>query len=166
MKKLLIIEDDEVYAQGLARSLSRRDYECQLASDLKSARSTAELFKPTHILLDLNLGREHSQDLIPELIRMLPQCCLVVLTGHGTIPSAVQAVRDGAVSYLTKPASPEEIDHALGRDTLQRAPTPALWDLEQDHIMKVLEECGGNVSEAARRLGLHRRTLQRRLNKN
>lgn len=163
-KKLLIIEDDQTFSAGLVRALSRRDYECETAASIVEAKHVLESFRPNHVLLDLNLGSESTQNFIPEIKKMVPQTSLVVLTGFGTIPSAVQAVKDGATSYLTKPATPDSIDRALNESAKQNVPAP-LWDLENNHIVKVLTECGGNITQAAKKLGLHRRTLQRRLKK-
>lgn len=164
MKKLLIIEDDVIFANGLARSLSRRGYIAQVVNDLTSAKKYAVSFAPQFILLDLQLGLENSQSFVPVLRQLCPQSMIVILTGFGTIPSAVMAVKAGADSYLSKPASIEQIEQAFA------LPAPKvggeLWQLEQDHIHKVLAACGGNITQAAKTLGLHRRTLQRRLGKN
>lgn len=164
MKKLLVIEDDATFAAGLVRSLSRRSYSCAIAGTIAEACELAESFHPAHILLDLNLGKENTQDFIPALRALCPTAAVVVLTGYGTIPSAVSAIKDGANSYLIKPATPESIERALSesKPTLGRAP---LWDMENEHIIKVLSECRGNITMAAKKLGLHRRTLQRRLKK-
>ncbi len=164
MKKLLVIEDDATFATGLVRSLSRRGYSCAIAGTIAEARELAESFHPEHILLDLNLGKENTQSFIPTLRTLCPTASIVVLTGYGTIPSAVAAIKDGADSYLTKPATPESIERAVSERKPASNHTP-LWDMENEHIIKVLSECGGNISQAAKKLGLHRRTLQRRLKK-
>ena len=164
MKNLLVIEDDATFATGIVRSLSRRGHSCAIAGTITEARELAESFHPAHILLDLNLGKENTQDFIPALRTLCPKASIVVLTGYGTIPSAVAAIKAGADSYLTKPATPESIERALSERKPASGQTP-LWDMENEHIIKVLSECGGNITQAARKLGLHRRTLQRRLKK-
>lgn len=165
MKKLLIIEDDELFAAGLVRALSRRNYSCQIAATKAIAAELCNQVKPEAILLDLNLGDENTQDFICILRSLCPTSVLVVLTGFGTIPSAVQAIKDGADTYLTKPATPDAIDKALKEAKPQATSQESLWAIESEHILKVLQECGGNISQAAIKLGLHRRTLQRRLKK-
>jgi len=164
VKKLLIIEDDEIFAAGLIRALSRRGFACQMATTTNIAREICDEFKPEYILLDLNLGDENSQNYISLLKNICPGSTLVVLTGYGTIPSAVAAIKDGADAYLTKPATPDSIEKTLNEKKPQNN-AASLWDLENEHIIKVLGECGGNISQAAIKLGLHRRTLQRRLKK-
>lgn len=168
IKRLLIVEDDEVFAAGLVRAFSRRGYACLLASTCEEARALARDQQPTHVVLDLNLGDETTQDQIALLRQILPQAVIVILTGYGTIPSTVRAIKDGANHYLCKPVTPEQLEAALA-DTevvpLARGGDASLWDLENDHIVHALEACGGNISQTAKRLGLHRRTLQRRLKK-
>lgn len=165
MKKLLIIEDDETFAASLVRALSRRGYACVLANTCAESLTLARETKPTHILMDLNLENETTQSLVPLLKKEHPQTRLVVLTGLGTIPSTVQAIKDGADHYLCKPATPDTIQAALEETSPFKTNTAPLWELENDHILKVIEQCGGNITQAAKNLGLHRRTLQRRLKK-
>ncbi len=171
MKKLLIIEDDETLANSLIRAMSRRAYSCLLANQSEQALQLAESFQPDFILLDLNLNGVSTQELVSPLLKKAIKAKLVILTGYGTIPSTVQAMRDGASSYLCKPAKPQDIQQAL-EETVPKNPSNLevkdpknLWDIENEHITKVLKACGGNISETARQLGLHRRTLQRRLKK-
>ncbi len=166
MKNLLIIEDDATFAAGLVRAFSRRGYACSLAASCAEGLEIARRQEPRYVLIDLNLGDETTQDLIAPLRRVLPKSVLVILTGFGTIPSTVLAMKDGADHYLCKPITPETIESAFETASSSRNGTSAsLWNLENDHIVKVLEECGGNISQAAKSLGLHRRTLQRRLKK-
>lgn len=162
MNKLLIIEDDETLAASLVRTFSKRGYTCLLASSCHEGFELAKSQQPTHVLTDLNLGDETTQNLIPQLRQVLPRAVIVVLTGYGTIPSTVQAIKEGADQYLCKPVTPDLLERAFEKTSSQTTP---LWNLENDHILKVLEECGGNISQAAKNLGLHRRTLQRRLKK-
>ncbi len=165
MKKLLIVEDDEVFAAGLVRTFSRRGYSCFLADTNREALVLAQEQQPDHLLLDLNLGQETTQDLIPQLRKILPHSIIVVLTGFGSIPSTVRAIKEGANQYLCKPIAPDLIEQAFEEKGGVSHGALPLWDLENDHIIKVLEKCGGNISQAAKLLGLHRRTLQRRLKK-
>lgn len=165
MKQLLIIEDDSTFAASLVRSMSRRGYTCSIASSIQESKEILSKQSPDCVLLDLNLGLECTQPFVPELRAKAPNSSIVILTGHGSIPSAVAAIKDGADAYLTKPATPEAIDKALLEKIHKPKDEIKLWDLEQDYISKTLNECNGNISEAARKLGLHRRTLQRRLKK-
>lgn len=161
IKKLLIIEDDELFAAALVRSLSKEGYNCQIASNKQEALELCKKNQPSHILLDLQLGEDSGQDLIFPIKKTLPSSILVMLTGYGTIPSAVQAIKDGAHSYLSKPSKTEDILKAL--EGPQKDENQNLKEIERDHIQKVLLECGGNITKAAENLGLHRRTLQRKL---
>lgn len=165
MNRLLIVEDDATFAAGLVRTFSRRGYACALAATCADALAVAATQQPSHVLLDLHLGTEDTQDLVPQLRRTLPKAVIVMLTGVGTIPSTVRAMKDGANHYLCKPAPVDAIARALEESTDVAAEPVPLWDLENDHIVRILEECGGNISQAAKTLGLHRRTLQRRLRK-
>lgn len=165
MKKLLIVEDDSVLAASLARTFSRRGYNCLLAATLAEADIVIDEHKPTHCLLDLNLGDESTQGRIATIREKLPKTVIVILTGYGTIPSTVKAIKDGADQYFLKPIEPDILEEAF--DHLQKKTNQAdkLWKLEDAHILKVLNECGGNVSQAAIKLGIHRRTLQRKIKK-
>ncbi len=166
MKKLLIVEDDETLAAGLVRTFSRRGYSCFLAASCRDALDLVVAQSPSHVLLDLNLGNETTQEVIAEIRSSLPKAVIIVLTGYGTIPSTVRAIKDGADQYLCKPATPEAIEKAFEETLDKKSVEPAaLWDLENNHILKVLNDCGGNISQAAKSLGLHRRTLQRKLKK-
>jgi two-component system, response regulator RegA len=124
---------------------------------------------PECVVLDLRIGERNGLDLIPVLKRADPATRVVVLTGYGSVATAIEAMRRGATHYLTKPADADEILAAFDRGSGE-APTPPLQAMsldrvEWEHINRVLLDCGGNVSEAARVLGLHRRSLQRKLAK-
>lgn len=161
MRKLLIVDDDSKFAASLVRSLSRREFNCFIAHDSQSALEICDEEAPQFVILDLNLEGESGQDLVAPIKVRVPHAQIVILTGHGSIPSTVQAMREGAVSYLCKPASPDEIEQAL----MTKNPDydKELKDVEEEHIRRVLNDCGGNISHAAEKLGLHRRTLQRKL---
>ena len=161
IKRLLIIEDDETFAGGLVRALSRRGYSCMVGNDQDSALQLCDSFCPSHILLDLHLNEESGQALVLPIRQKLPYCHLVILTGYGSIPSTVQAMREGASYYLCKPATPEAIEEAL--DTTSAQISHSLHDLQESHIQQVLKQCEGNISKTARVLGIDRRTLQRKL---
>lgn len=168
--KLLIVEDDADFAAALARSLARRGIETAHAGDAAGARALAENFAPTHAVVDLKLPGDSGLRVVADLAARHPAPAIVILTGYASIATAVEAVRLGARHYLAKPASVDEILAALTRDTpdtqldISPAPLPVAR-LEWEHIQKVLAECDGNVSATARALKMHRRTLQRKLDK-
>lgn len=172
----LLIDDDAVLLRTLARSLERQgDALVRTAENRREARAIAESFRPQRIVLDLKLGEDNGLDLVGELKRLLPGARIVLLTGYASITTAVDAIRRGAWNYLPKPIdlgsllaafetlppAGEEAD-ALPENEADRA---SLKQLEWEHIQRVLAEYGGNVSAAARALGMYRRTLQRKLAK-
>ena len=125
---------------------------------------------PERAVVDLRMPGASGIELLKALKRIDANTEVIVLTGYGSIPTAVDAVRAGAVNYLTKPLDPEELEAAFGGDRrlqIDEGPqgTPSLDRANWEHIQRVLADCAGNISEAARRLGLHRRTLQRKLQK-
>lgn len=166
----LVVDDDEAFRAVLAAALRRRGYEVNVAADADAALTSAEQLRPAFVVLDLRLGDDSGLQLVTPLLDIVPAARIVVLTGYASIATAVEAIKLGAAHYLTKPADTDEILAAFGRaapdpDTaLAREPTP-LQHLEWEHIQKTLIACDGNISDAARKLGLHRRTLQRKLQK-
>lgn len=169
---LLVVEDDDNLREQLARQLTRQGFSCVTAASAKEARQT--LATPGSLdaaLLDQDLPDDSGLELIAGLLAHSPACRIVMLTGYGSIPAAVMATRRGAADYLTKPATVTEIVAALtGQQDHRQLPAlapapPSLERLEWEHIQRVLESHRGNVSAAARTLGMHRRTLQRRLKK-
>ena len=165
---ILLVEDDAVFASVLARSLQRRGHRVVLAADVVQARERLSGQAFTHAILDLKL--ESSLPLIPELLAVLPDLQILVLTGYASIQTAVQAVKLGAINYLCKPADTDTILQALQRgEPDEEAPLagqPLSVDrLEWEHIQRVLAEHDQNISATARALGMHRRTLQRKLAK-
>ncbi|MGE0486486.1 MAG: response regulator transcription factor [Gammaproteobacteria bacterium] len=166
----LVVDDDEAFREVLAAALRRRGFIVTTAGDATAALDAARTHQPTHVVLDLRLEQDSGLQLIEPLRATNPEVRIVVLTGFASIATAVHAIKLGAVQYLTKPADADEIIEAFGGRTtaaeiaLPAEPTP-LQHLEWEHIQKTLIACHGNVSDAARKLGLHRRTLQRKLQK-
>lgn len=173
--KLLIVDDDETFTRVLARALSSRNFDVETASDADGAIVAARKQRPDFCVLDLKLGENNGLNLIPELKASVPGMRILLLTGYASIATAVEAIKRGAHDYLSKPVDADAVARALlDHDTSSgdddeaagslEAPLP-LRRLEWEHIQRVLTECDGNISETARRLGMHRRTLQRKLAK-
>ena len=168
--RLLVIDDDEIFCHVLSRALSRRGYEVLVAHDAEQALSLAHQHRPELATLDLKLEQSSGLKLLPELLDSVPDCRIVVLTGYSSITTAVEAIKLGAVNYLCKPADADEILLALEReegdpDTEVADNPPSINRIAWEHIQKVLQEHDGNISATARALGMHRRTLQRKLQK-
>lgn len=169
MKRLLIIEDDQALAGVLARRLTRHGFECRLSHDASNALLLAREYRPTHILLDMKLAEANGLSLIVPLRNLLPKVVMVLLTGYASIATAVEAIRLGADNYLAKPVDTQtllaafELDaHTLQETDIDDSPLNPKR-LEWEHIQQVLNANHGNVSATARQLGMHRRTLQRKL---
>ena len=163
---MLLVDDDAVFRQRLAAALSSRGIEVRTAADGAEAMALAREESPEWALVDLRMPGGSGLDLVRELKVLDPATQVVVLTGYGSIATAMEAVRLGARHYLTKPADVDEILGAFGgeRPALEEdgTGTPSLDLVEWEHLQRVLADCGGNISEAARRLGMHRRSLQRK----
>ncbi|OBS09160.1 Dna binding response regulator PrrA (RegA) [Acidihalobacter prosperus] len=154
----------------LSRALNERGYEVIAARDMADAESLADQHKPAYAVVDLRLGEDSGLELIDRLARLSPGIRAVILTGYASIATAVEAIKLGAIYYLTKPVDADEVVAALHRDEGDPGITPAerpcsVKRLEWEHIQQVLQQCNGNISETARKLGMHRRTLQRKLQK-
>lgn len=169
MNKLLIIEDDEVLASILARRLERHGFDVYLSHSASDGLLQARKFLPTHILLDMKLEQTNGLSIIEPLRQLLPKVMMVLLTGYASIATAVEAIRLGADNYLAKPADTQTLLKALageqspiGMEQLNETPINPKR-LEWEHIQQVLTANEGNVSATARQLGMHRRTLQRKL---
>ncbi|PRP93399.1 Photosynthetic apparatus regulatory protein RegA [Enhygromyxa salina] len=166
---IMIVDDDRAFCAALAGALRRRGHACIVAHDYDEALAEALAWRPDRAVIDLRMPGRGGLELVASLRDQLPQLRMVVLTGYGSIASAVEAIKLGAVHYLTKPAEIEEVLAAFERTepVLIDAPPPTkatpLDELEWEHLQRVLTDCEGNVSEAARRLGMHRRSLQRKL---
>ena len=170
MNRLLIVEDDAVLARTLARSFERRGYGVTVLAGPDGLEDVARAVRPTHAVVDLRLGGASGLDVIKRLHAIDPGTRIVVLTGFASIATAVEAIKLGATNYLTKPANTDDIEAAFAKtegdaavDVASR-PT-SIKTLEWEHIHQVLVDTDFNISEAARRLGLHRRTLARKLDK-
>lgn len=169
--RVLLIDDDAVFSAVLARALTARGFTVDVANDGARALALVRERAPESAVLDLKLGSESGLALIPQLLAVNPDLHILLLTGYASIATAVEAIKRGAHDYLAKPVDADQVVQALlgtDSDDAEAAPTlhtPALKRLEWEHIQRVLNECEGNISEAARRLGLHRRTLQRKLAK-
>lgn len=169
-RRLLIVEDDAVLAKTLARSFERRGYAVELLPSPEGLADTAARFAPTHALVDLRLGGASGLTCIRLLHEADATTRIVVLTGFASIATAVEAIKLGATNYLTKPANTDDIEAAFERvegdaaTDLATRPT-SIRTLEWETIHQTLVETDFNISEAARRLGLHRRTLARKLDK-
>jgi len=173
--RVLVVDDDDAYRTRLCRAFRDRGLAVEGASSIAEAIARARTFRPERAVLDLRLGDGSGIDLLDQLLELDPQLACLVLTGYGSITTAVDAVRRGAIDYLTKPADADEILLAFESRTSEplgpmdaslppRSTTvPSLHRVEWEHIQRVLADCGGNISEAARQLGMHRRTLQRKL---
>jgi two-component system response regulator RegA len=169
---ILLVDDDERFRERLARAFTSRGYDVRVASSPAEAREAATAESPELALVDLRMPGGSGLEVVRELARIDPSTNVVVLTGYGSIATALEAVRLGATHYLTKPADVDEVLAAFARrdqqpDVSMSLPesVPSLARMEWEHIQRVLTDCGGNVSQAARLLGVHRRSLQRKLAK-
>lgn len=167
---LLLVDDDPVFCEVLRRSLERRGMEVEVAHDVPDAERRARARPPRYVTLDLRMPGPSGLALIERLRELNPEVRIVMLTGYASIATAVEAIKLGAIQYLTKPTDATQILDALHQDggnpEVEVAEQPlSVNRLEWEHIQKVLAECDGNISAAARALGMHRRTLQRKLGK-
>jgi two-component system response regulator RegA len=169
-QRVLLVEDDATFAAVLARALRNRRYEVDCVISARDAVASAAARRPGAAIVDLKLGQESGLALVPALLRECPGMRIVVLTGYASIATAVQAIKSGAADYLTKPAEVADILAALSGKAAApsgsiAADPPTVRRLQWEHIQRVLAEQQGNISAAARVLGMHRRTLQRKLGK-
>lgn len=165
----LIVDDDATFAAVLQRALENRGHSVLTAPDGAIALNFLHEREVQRLILDLKLERVSSLSLIPEIKTIKPEIEIVVLTGYSSIATAVEAIKLGAMNYLCKPADADEIIAAFnairhGNMPLQTEP-PSVKRLEWEHIQTVLTQHDGNISATARALGMHRRTLQRKLQK-
>lgn len=166
----LVVDDDEVFANTLALSLTRKNLGAKLANNPSEALAANKKYQPERIILDLKLGEHSGLHLIEQLKQDNPAVSIVILTGYSSINTAVEAIKLGADHYLCKPTGINDIistfDKPSGDPNTKIAAQPqSVNRLEWEHIQRVLEENAGNISATARALSMHRRTLQRKLQK-
>jgi two-component system response regulator RegA len=167
VRRFLVVDDDEIFRTRLLKALSARGIEAHGAGTAAAALELAASVRPQAAIVDLRMPGSSGLDVVSELKARLPGIKVVVLTGYGSIATAVEAVRRGAVNYLTKPLDTDQILAAFDKDAdpPPAESTPSLARVEWEHIQRILHDCNGNISLAARKLGLHRRSLQRKLGK-
>ena len=168
-KSLLIVDDDRPFSTRLARAMETRGYQVRVAESVADGIAAIESEPPAFAVIDMRLGDGNGLDVIERLKNRRPDARGVILTGYGNIATAVTAVKTGAYDYLAKPADADDIFNALTAGPNEK-PAPPENPMSADrvrweHIQRVYELCGRNVSETARRLNMHRRTLQRILAK-
>jgi two-component system response regulator RegA len=167
----LIIDDDEVFRQRLCRAFRLRGWEAYEAGNADLALAAAREFGPDLAVVDLRLANESGLDIVRALRGLDSTISIIMLTGYGSIATALEAVKCGADDYLSKPVDVDQIITAYAGASHSPAgarppvSAPSLGRVEWEHIQRVLTDCGGNVSQAAKLLGLHRRSLQRKLSK-
>lgn len=173
-EKILLVEDDEVFARVISRALQQRNYFVFHAQSSEQAKQLIQSEDFAYAILDLNLGGETSLDLIPLIKQKLAEIRILILTGYASIATAVEAIKLGADNYLAKPADADEILAAMLIENKPNLPEEgdsaklepmSIRRLEWEHIQRVLMENDGNISATARQLKMHRRTLQRKLQK-
>ncbi len=167
---ILVVEDDDAFRRMLVQALETRGYDAYGVADAASAIASAQEDSPEMAVVDLRLPDQSGLDVVRALKAIDAATAIVVLTGYGSIATALESIRLGAIHYLTKPTDVDRILAAFERGLAVRPrdlpiDTPSLARVEWEHLQRVLTDCHGNVSEAARELGLHRRSLQRKLAK-
>jgi len=173
--RILIVDDDATFRNRLVAAMLTRNFEAYGASNPAEARQMVARVRPHRAVLDMRMPGGSGLDLVLSLIELNPNLEIVMLTGYGSIATAIEAVRRGAVDYLTKPADTDQILASFDRVTERAAHSlpegassltaPSLARVEWEHIQRVLADCHGNISQSARVLGIHRRSLQRKLSK-
>ena len=168
-KSLLIVDDDNPFRDRLARAMEKKGFEVVQADSVKKGIDLVKGKKPAFAVVDLRLGDGNGLEVVKEIQNSNSKSIIVMLTGYGNIPTAVAAIKQGAIDYLAKPADADDVERALLADPNQKAAPPenpmSADRVKWEHIHRVFELCNRNVSETARRLKMHRRTLQRILSK-
>jgi len=168
-KTLLIVDDDNSLRDRLARAMEKKGFEVTQAENVKMGISQAKNTQPAFAVVDLRLGDGNGLEVVKQIRRLKKDSRVVMLTGYGNIPTAVAAVKAGAIDYIPKPADADDVENALLVSDEARAVPPenpmSADRVKWEHINRVFELCNRNVSETARRLKMHRRTLQRILSK-
>jgi two-component system response regulator RegA len=172
MQSIILVDDEERFRERLARAFINRGYKVFQAADVDEALVKIKEHSPEWALVDLKMPGKSGLDLIREARRFLPFIKIVVLTGYGSIATATEAIKLGAHYYLPKPADVDEILNAFEMDSdhpdvpeQNEFEAPSLARAEWEHIQRVLNDCNNNITAAAHKLGIHRRTLQRKLYK-
>lgn len=168
--RILLVDDDTVFTSVMARGFARHGFATRACASADEAIAACAAFQPSHILLDLNMPGTSGLVALPQLLRQAPEARLVVLTGYSSIATAVEATKAGALNYLCKPVALADVLAAFGDGGAMAAAEVSsdpisVERLEWEHINRVLQDNDGNISATARALGMHRRTLQRKLQK-
>jgi len=170
----VIVDDDDVFRNRLQRAFTERGWEAHAAADSGAGLALAATHSPDLAIVDLRLPGTNGLSIVKELRSLDKTTCIIVLTGYGSIATALSATKLGADHYMSKPADADQILSAYQRiSSAEESPIaetasadiPSLARVEWEHIQRVLEDCEGNISKAAKLLGLHRRSLQRKLSK-
>ena len=168
-KNLLLVDDDSPFRERLARAMEKKGFQVSQAEGVKKGIEAVKQTYPGFAVIDLRLGDGNGLEVVKEIKKLGPESRVIMLTGYGNIPTAVAAVKDGAIDYLAKPADADDVEKALLADPQTKASPPenpmSADRVKWEHIHRVFELCNRNVSETARRLKMHRRTLQRILSK-
>ena len=168
-KSLLLVDDDNPFRERLARAMQKKGFEVSQADSVRKGIDSLKFKKPAFAVVDLRLNDGNGLEVVKEIQNLNTNSRIVMLTGYGNIPTAVAAIKHGAIDYLAKPADADDVEKALLADPRAKAlppENPMTADrVKWEHIHRVFELCNRNVSETARRLKMHRRTLQRILSK-
>ena len=168
-KSLLIVDDDNPFRERLARAMEKKGFKVSQAEGVKNGIDCVKQKKPAFAVVDLRLVDGNGLEVVKEIQTTNSESRIIMLTGYGNIPTAVAAIKEGAIDYLAKPADAEDVEKALLADPTKKAAPPenpmSADRVKWEHIHRVFELCNRNVSETARRLKMHRRTLQRILSK-
>ena len=166
---LLIVDDDNPFRERLARAMEKKGFTVSQAQGVKVGIEAVKSKKPAFAVVDLRLGDGNGLEVVKEIQTSNPDSRIIMLTGYGNIPTAVAAIKEGAIDYLAKPADADDVEKALLANPKTKAQPPenpmSADRVKWEHIHRVFELCNRNVSETARRLKMHRRTLQRILSK-
>ena len=168
-KSLLIVDDDNPFRERLARAMEKKGFAVLQAEGVQKGKDMVKANKPGFAVVDLRLNDGNGLEVVKEIQSSNASSRIIMLTGYGNIPTAVAAIKEGAIDYLAKPADAEDVENALLADPSKKVPPPenpmSADRVKWEHIHRVFELCNRNVSETARRLKMHRRTLQRILSK-
>ena len=168
-KSLLIVDDDNPFRERLSRAMGKKGFVVTQAESVKKGIDSLKITKPAFAVIDLRLNDGNGLEVVKEIQNLNNNSRIVMLTGYGNIPTAVAAIKHGAIDYLSKPADADDVEKALLADPKSKAQPPenpmTADRVKWEHIHRVFELCNRNVSETARRLKMHRRTLQRILSK-